>query len=78
MNGTGIKKIAQDICPVCNGTGKFVLPKKIDIDTVEIKEKLVLGLLEKGYSYRQVQIALGYKSVRSISFIVEKFKKVNQ
>lgn len=76
MNNTGSKKIVQDICPVCNGTGQFALPKKIDSDSFEIKEKLAIGLLEKGYSYRQIQKALGYKSVRSISYIIEKSKKL--
>lgn len=75
MSNTGAKKIAEDVCPVCGGTGKFVLPKKLEVDAVEIKEKLAAGLLEKGYSYRQVQIALGYKSVRSISYIKEKLQK---
>lgn len=75
MNNTGAKKIAEDICPVCNGSGKFVLPKKLEVDAVEIKEKLAMGLIEKGYSYRQVQKALGYKSVRSVSYIIEKSKK---
>lgn len=74
MNDTGKKKKAEDVCPVCDGTGRFILPKKIEIDSVEIKEKLALGLLEKGYSFRQVQVALGYKSVRSISYIVGKKK----
>ena len=72
MINTGIKKKTKDICPVCNGTGEFVLPKKMEIDSAEVKSKMALGLLEKGYSYRQIQKALGYKSVRSISYIIEK------
>lgn len=78
MNDTGKKKKEEDICPVCEGTGRFVLPNKIDIDSVEIKEKIVIGLIEKGYSFRQVQVALGYKSVRSISYIMKKQKKEKQ
>jgi hypothetical protein len=68
-------KNTEDTCPVCNGTGKFAQPKKMEIDSTEVKEKLALGLIDKGYSYRQVQVALGYKSVRSISYIIEKSKK---
>jgi len=75
MINTGSKKSTEDICPICKGTGRFAMPKKIDIDSAEIKERLALELIGKGYSYRQVQNALGYKSVRSISHIVEKSKK---
>lgn len=75
MNNTGGKKKVADICPVCNGTGEFILPAKMEIDSFEVKAKLAIGLREKGYSYRQIQKALGYKSPRSISYIIEKNKK---
>lgn len=46
-------------------------PKKIDIDSVEIKKTIAIGLRSKGYSMRQIQRALGYKSVRSIQHILK-------
>lgn len=61
---------AEDKCPVCDGTGVFVLPKKMQIDSAEIKKKLAKELIKKGYSYRQVQKALGYKSTQSVSYWV--------
>jgi C4-type Zn-finger protein len=60
-------------CPVCKGTGKFSLPKKIEIDSVPIKEEIVLGLRKNGYSMRQIQVAMGYKSPRSIQYIIDKY-----
>jgi hypothetical protein len=46
--------------------------KKIDIDSVEIKREIAKGLREKGYSLRQIQRSLGYKSVRSVVHILNK------
>lgn len=46
-------------------------PKKIDIDQLEVKKIIARDLKEKGYSYRQIQRALGYKSVRSISHLLK-------
>lgn len=56
----------SDKCPVCKGTGKFTLPSKKDVHSYEIKGVLARTLAEKGYSYRQIAEALGYKSTRSI------------
>jgi hypothetical protein len=53
-------------CPICNGTGKFELPSKMQIDSMELKKHLAIELHKKGYSIRQIQVALGYKSPRSI------------
>lgn len=58
-------------CPVCKGSGKFKLPYGMEIDSLEIKTRLTKELRKKGYSIRQIQIALGYKSPRSISKILE-------
>ncbi len=60
------------VCPICNGSGKFQLPRKIQIDSAEIKKQMAIKLREKGYSIRQIQVALGYKSPRSISIILKK------
>ena len=45
-------------------------PKKIDMDAADVKKQIAISLREKGYSYRQIQRALGYKSVRSVSHIL--------
>jgi len=45
-------------------------PKKIEIDQFEVKKVIAHDLRSKGYSYRQIQRALGYKSVRSISHLL--------
>lgn len=45
-------------------------PKKIDMDAADVKKEIAMALREKGYSYRQIQRALGYKSVRSVSHIL--------
>jgi hypothetical protein len=62
----------MDTCPICKGTGKFEMPNKIKIDTVEIKRHLAVQLRKKGYSLRQIQKALGYKSVLSIQYLLKK------
>lgn len=63
-------KIDADICPICNGTGKFKLPFKMKIDNYEIKKQIALELHKRGYSMRQIQKALNYKNVRSIHKII--------
>jgi len=50
-------------------------PKKIEIDQFEVKKVIAHDLKAKGYSYRQIQRALGYKSVRSISHILNHGRK---
>lgn len=61
-----------DICPVCKGSGKYELPSKMQIDSMEIKKKLAKELQKKGYSIRQIQVALGYKSPRSIQIFLKR------
>lgn len=60
-------------CPICGGTGKIEPPKHKDIDSVvlDTKRDMAKKLIDKGYSYRQIQKALGYKSVRSISYLLK-------
>jgi len=50
-------------------------PKKIDLDQFEVKKVIAADLKSKGYSYRQIQRALGYKSVRSISHLLNHGRK---
>lgn len=64
----------KDICPVCNGTGLFEIPHKIKIDCSDIKKRICMDLHNKGYSMRQIQLVLGYKSVRSIHKIITDIK----
>lgn len=61
----------KEKCPMCNGTGKTDPPKHREADMVEINKKIAKELIGKGYSYRQVQRALGYKSVRSIQYLLQ-------
>jgi hypothetical protein len=65
------KKVKECVCPVCNGTGKFELPNKMTVDTVEIKQRIILELHAKGYSIRQIQKALDYKSPQSVHRIIQ-------
>lgn len=44
--------------------------KNIDVDVSEIRKELTLKLREKGYSIRQIQRALEYKSPRSVHKII--------
>lgn len=64
-------KEKKDICPICKGTGKFELPAKMQLDSMELKKQLAIELYNKGYSIRQIQIALGYKSPRSIQIFLK-------
>jgi len=58
-------------CPICGGTGKIEDPRILDVDRVEVKREIVHKLHEKGHSLRQIQRALGYKSVRSVYLILK-------
>ena len=58
-------------CPVCRGTGKFELPHRMAIDKMELQKYLATELRKKGYSIRQIQVALGYKSPRSIQILLK-------
>lgn len=47
-------------------------PKKLNANLFEVKKEMAVKLRDKGFSYRQIQNALGYKSVRSVSYLLEK------
>lgn len=53
-------------CPICKGSGELEKPYGQTRDLVEVKKKMAKVLRKNGYSYRQIQRFLGYKSPRSI------------
>lgn len=67
---------SKTVCPLCNGSGIFKMdaPHKLKLDTIEIKKQIAIELHKKGYSIRQIQKALGYKSPLSIQLIISKTK----
>lgn len=58
-------------CPICEGTGLVTDPRKLEIDTTEVKRGMAKKLRNFGYSFRQIQNALGYKSVRSVQHLLK-------
>jgi hypothetical protein len=65
-------KNKQYPCPICNGIGKLEFPAHMAVDEIAVKKEMALKLHEKGFSLRQIQKALGYKSVRSIHLMLKK------
>lgn len=60
-------------CPACEGTGEFeLIPSHIDDHQIYMKQIVAETLIGKGYSYRQVAKILGYKSPRSVQYLLEK------
>ena len=53
-------------CPVCKGKGCLPDPRKKFADESEAKKAMAKTLVDAGYSYRQVQSFLGWKSVASV------------
>ena len=51
-------------CPLCKGEGKTVSREQ---RTAEEKRKLAVKLRKLGFSFREIQNALGYKSPNSVS-----------
>jgi hypothetical protein len=60
------------ICPTCHGSGDIGEPKHKEINTVAIKKEMAIRLTKQGFSLRQIQRALGYKSVRSVHLLIHK------
>jgi hypothetical protein len=58
-------------CPICKGSGKLEYPAHMAIDEIAVKKEMALKLHGKGFSLRQIQKALGYKSVRSVSVLLK-------
>lgn len=64
MKGDKIK------CPVCEGIGELDAPA-LDKDIIG-KKKRAAGLLkEAGFSFREIMRFLGYKSPRSVQYLLE-------
>ena len=60
-------------CPACKGTGELdVLPRHIEDNQFGMKQLVAETLTEKGYSLRQIAKILGYKSPRSVQYLLEK------
>lgn len=60
-------------CPACKGTGELeVLPRHIEDNQHGMKQLVAETLISKGYSFRQVAKILGYKSPRSVQYLLEK------
>lgn len=58
-------------CPVCNGTGCLPEPHEHSRDRTAEKKAMAKTLRDAGYSIRQIQDFLGYKSPRSIAAFLE-------
>jgi hypothetical protein len=59
-------------CPICTGTGNLPKPNKIARDRAEEKKAMAKTLRDNGYSLRQIQDFIGWKSVRSVVEALEK------
>lgn len=59
-------------CPCCKGTGELPDPRHKDADKRALRVRMAKSLKDAGYSYRQIQDLLGWKSVRSVSQALEK------
>lgn len=64
-------KQKQFLCPICDGTGRIEDPHKMSIDVTELKREMAIRLRSKGFSFRQIQRALDYKSVRSVQHLLK-------
>jgi hypothetical protein len=58
-------------CPICTGTGSLPDPNKIARDRAEEKKAMAKTLRDAGYSLRQIQEFIGWKSVRSAAEAVK-------
>ena len=58
-------------CPICEGSGFVEDPRHARIDVFQVKKEMAIKLHGKGFSLRQIQKALGYKSVRSVHLIIK-------
>jgi DNA-binding transcriptional MerR regulator len=59
-------------CPICKGTGKLPKPRKVVRDRQEERRSMAKTLRDAGYSMRQIQDFLGWKSVRSVSYALSR------
>lgn len=64
------KKSPTIHCPLCDGTGRAPEPSRDVRQRREDKKEAARVLREAGYSLREIQRALDYKSVRSVYLAV--------
>lgn len=58
-------------CPICRGAGHIAEPHVNTIASVLKKKRLAKILRKNGYSLRQIQHMIGWKSVRSVTEALE-------
>lgn len=63
-------KLLDVDCPVCGGTGKVKPPKPKK--EMEEMVKVAKALKKAGFSFREIMELMGYKSTRSVSYLLGK------
>lgn len=58
-------------CPVCKGKGCLPEPRKVQRDRTKERRDMAKVLRANGYSIRQIQEFLGWKSPRSVVIALE-------
>lgn len=67
-------------CPICNGTGELPAPKLLfpyRRGVLKLKKQACKILRSKGFSIREIQKILGYKSPRSVQIYIKEEEDVN-
>lgn len=59
-------------CPICKGSGELDPPHIEKKDQTIANAQIVKTLRDAGYSFRQIQKAMGFESVRSVQYLLEK------
>lgn len=62
-------------CPICKGRGELPEPRQHGRDRAEEKKAMARTLRNAGYSLRQIQDFIGWKSVASARDAVDETKK---
>lgn len=62
---------ATKTCPVCNGRGFLPEPRQASRNRSDERKQMARTLRKAGYSLRQIQDFLGWKSVRSVATAIE-------
>lgn len=76
IGGSTRHYVSDLLIPMMQDAGLLIIsikdaPIRTDIDQLEIKKAIAVGLREKGYSIRQIMRALNYKSTRSITELLK-------
>ncbi|TXH57567.1 MAG: hypothetical protein E6Q97_04315 [Desulfurellales bacterium] len=59
-------------CPICKGSGHLPEPKSTQQNAAKQKARMAKVLRDNGFSLRQIQSFIGWKSVRSVTEAIEK------